>query len=251
MFRIVVTHTIQNNFFLLLQNSDCLICFGCHATIKCPERTQQHCADCHVFIRHCSDHASVCGSKTWIHKKYTSLYANCLTRRCIISIDVPFRFWMDGCWRKGGDGLEMYSPLGAFFRFESDHDLCLLSHNFIGIRIGVVVKDDGKLMEKLWLGTSKCQLATAFTVNKEFNRNDTHSRHATLLLAMSAEENPCITLHVFPKNKMTRDYVVRYDNATKMFDIPDGLRTQSIRSTSADMVADGAVQPIYAELVDC
>lgn len=138
--------------------------------------------------------------------------------------------------------------LGAFFWYKSDQDLSLLSRNFIGIRVGVVVKDGGKLMEKLCFVTSMCKVVTAVTVNKVFNRNDTHSRHTTLYLAMSADDNPCIILHVFPKNKMARDYVVRYDNATKTFNIPDGLRKQSIRPASADVFGDGAVQPIHAQL---
>lgn len=79
---------------------------------------------------------------------------------------------MDGGWRKVGDGLEMYSTFGAFFRCRSDHDLSLLSSNFVQVRVGVVVKSNGKLMVKLWLVTSKTQLVAAVAANKEFNRND-------------------------------------------------------------------------------
>lgn len=227
--------------FLLLQDSDCLICFGSHATRDCHERTPNHCPDCHVLIRHCSDHAAVCGSKTWIHKTYNDLYANHLTERLVISIGAPFRFWINGCWRKAFDGIEMYSTLGAFFRFKSDQDLSLLSRIFVGIRIGFVVKIDDKLLIKLWLITSKSQFVTAVNDNREFNRNDPHNTYATLLLAVTADENPCVHLHVFPKNKVAREYRIRYDNATHLFNIPDGLRAKSVLSTSADSYGDGTI----------
>lgn len=200
-----------------------------------------------MFVTHCSDHTAVCGSKTWIHRKYDNLYAHGLTERLVLSFEIPFRFYTTGCWRKGGDGAEMYSALGAFFRFKSDQDLSMLSQNFVGIRIGVVVKVGGKLLIKLWLVTSKSQFVTAATDNQVFNRNDPHSQHATLLLAVSAEDNPSIALHVFPKNKKAREYQIRYDNATDSFIIPDGLRAQSIRSTSADTFGDGA-EPIHPQL---
>lgn len=156
---------------------------------------------------------------------------------------------MNGCWRKGYDGIETYSPVtGAFFQFKSDYDLSFSSHEFVGVRIMIVVKESGGLFEKLLLVTSKTQMIIAVRVDNAFDRNHALNRHTALVLAMSADENPAINVNVFPKNKPARHYVVRYDKQTKMFQIPDGLSTQSIGSTSTDVFGDKTMQPIHAEL---
>lgn len=176
------------------------------------------------------------------------MYANRIMERFVIGIVAPTRFYMDGCWRKIGDGIEMYSTFGAFFRCKSDQDISLLSSSFVQIRVGIVVKVNGKLMVKLWLITSKTQVVAAVAVNKEFSRNDTLNQNTTLLLAMSAEDKPCINLHAFPKNKPAREYVIRFDDATKAFDIPDGLHTRASQSSSADAFGDDTAQPIQPQV---
>lgn len=201
-----------------------MICFESHATNECPERKNQHCPDCHVFIRVCADHTSVCGMRTWAYKKYAHLYVKRPKERCIFNINAPFRFLLNGCWRKGNDGLVMYSPAsGAFFNYRSEYDLCLLSNHFVGIRIVVVIKESGKFVEKLVLLTSKTQLIVATHVNNEFIRNANH-QHSTLILAMSAEDKPIINVNVFPNAKPVREFILEYDQGTKQFKIPLGLR---------------------------
>lgn len=103
----------------------------------------------------------------------------------------------------------------------------------------------GKLVVKLWLVTSKSQLVAAIAVSNEFNRNDTLNRNTTLILAMSAEDKPCIILNAFPKNEAAREYVIRFDIATETFTIPDGLHSQATQGTSGD---NGTVQPIQPQV---
>lgn len=216
------SHLIKKT--LLFQDVDCLICFGSHASIECPERSKQHCPDCHVLVRHCSDHTPVCGSKTWIYNRFAGLYAKVPMERCIVSIDSPFRFLLDGCWRKGTDGMSIYSSeTGAFFEFKSDNDLSLLSNKFVGIRIAIVVKESNKFVEKLLLLTSKSQMIGVVHVDNDFNRNHI-DRNTSLVLCVSSD-TPVIKINVFPKNKPAREYSVRYNGETKKFNIPDGLRT--------------------------
>lgn len=156
---------------------------------------------------------------------------------------------MNGCWRKGSDGIDLYSPVtGAFFQFKSDYDLSFLSHGFVGVRIMIVVKDSGGIFEKLLLVTSKTQMIVAARVNNAFNQNNALNRHTALILAMSADENPAININLFPKNKPARQYVIRYEKRTKMFQIPDGLATQAMGSTSSDIFGDKTTGPIHAEL---
>lgn len=191
-----------------------------------------------MFIRHCADHTSVCGKKTWLYKKYAHLYAKSLTERFVIGINTPFRFFMDS-WRKGGDGLELYSPAtGAFFRYKSDNDLAMLSCKFVGVRIQIVVKDSGKFFEKLWLVTSKDKFIGAVHADKPFHSNDARDQHTTLTLVVSAEQDPVIELTAFPKNKAARQYFIPYNRSAGMFNIPDGLNLKAIGSTSANAFGD-------------
>lgn len=226
-----------------------MICFLSHASSKCPDRTQQHCPDCHVYVQHCTDHAAICSQKTWLNKKYGSLYAHSPMERCIISIDCPFRFLKDGCWRKGNDGLEMYSPgTGAFFQYKSEHDLSLLSNGFVSVRVVLVIKDDNKFFEKVVLMTSKKQMIVATRCDKEFTQKvgnvNAIDPYTTLVLAMSAENNPTVQINLFPKDKVHRQYVLRYDKFTKTFDVPTGL---NVGSTSTGLFGDDAA-PIHTEL---
>lgn len=188
---------------------DWLICFKSHPSSECPKRVEQNCPDCHAYINVCSDHTSVCGMKKWQFKKYANLYVNRPKDRCVIFINVPFQFLMNGCWRKGTDGLDMYSPVtSAFFQYKSEDDLSLLSNSFVGVRIVVLIKDSTKFIQKLLLVTSKTLLIVAGQVDSEFNRNSANDRRTTLFLAMSAEDQRIININVFPKDKISHQYVL-------------------------------------------
>lgn len=144
--------------------------------------------------------------------------------RCVIFINVPFQFLMNGCWRKGTDGLDMYSPVtSAFFQYKSEDDLSLLSNSFVGVRIVVLIKDSTKFIQKLLLVTSKTLLIVAGQVDSEFNRNSANDRRTTLFLAMSAEDQRIININVFPKDKISHQYVLPSDQEAKKFKISLGL----------------------------
>lgn len=85
----------------------CVICFGSHLPNVCPERTEQHCPECHSRILAVADHTTVCASKTWIFRKFVDLYAQPLKQRCVVSIDEPYRYLKNSCWRKPEENLEM------------------------------------------------------------------------------------------------------------------------------------------------
>lgn len=169
-------------------------------------------------------------------------------------MDSSFRFLKDGCWRKGCDGLEMYSAeTGAFFRFKSEHDISLLSKNFVPFRIVIVIKDENKFFEKLWLLTSRTKLMVSAHVDKEFNRNFTneHNRHSTLILVLTAGDSPVININVFPNGAVTRHYVLRYSQVLKKFVVPDELNIESIATTSNHTLEYGSESaPIHAQLQD-
>lgn len=146
----------------------------------------------------------------------------------------------------------MYSPeTGAFFRFKSEKDISLFSTGFVPIRIAIVIKEKSseKFVEKLWLMTSKTQLMVAAPVEKQFDRNsNANNRYSTLILATSADDNLEFIVNVFPKDKPARNYVLRYDQMTKKFHIPDGLKI-GFTSNQTDPYCDGAAQ-IHAQLDD-
>lgn len=218
-----------SNFTIFLQmDSGCLICLGSHDSNDCVERLPQHCRECHVFIRHASDHAQLCENKSWVHNMYHDLYVQMLKERCIISFNSPFRFLHDGTWRKGIEDLEMFSPAtGAFFRFKTDSDLSLYTTRYEPIRIIVVVKEqDGTFREKLLLLTSRRRLMVAKQLNGLFDRakaKNTFENNTTLILVISAQDNPRFTVNVLLPNNTIRQYEVQYSNATEKFDIPEGL----------------------------
>lgn len=221
-------------------DTDCLICCGSHHSKECSERKPEHCEDCHAFINNCSDHTSVCSQKTWIFKKFEKVYAKPVHERCIIAMNTPFRLLKDGCWRKANEGMEMISPeIGAFFSFKSDRDLSFSTSSFVPMRIIIVVKDkSGIFAEKLMLLTCKKQVIVATEVNKAFDRiaaKGTHEWCTSLILAVSAIDNPSITINVFPTNKPVRKHDILYDLEEDKFYIPEDLSIAFIQHTSNDM----------------
>lgn len=215
-------------FLVFLWDTDCLICFKSHSSSECPDRQNEHCKECHVFVIHPSDHTDLCASKQWVYNPFQDLYAKVPTKRFVMTTDTPIRFLKDGCWRKAMDGVIMCSQ-DAIFGFESDMDLSVSSTKFVPIRIAVVVKDKSSesFVEKLVLLTSMYQLMVAVPANKIFGRNSyANNRLNTLMLAVS-EENPNIVLNVFSKNKLPRQYYFRYDKMAKKFDIPGGMKIGS------------------------
>lgn len=216
---------------------DCLICFKSHPSSDCPERKPEHCAECHAFIVHSTDHSSVCGSKTWSYSKYVNLYASQPKERCILGFSVPFRFLTNGNWRKGNDGLELCSSQsGAFFRFKGESDLSLLSTSYAPVRIIVIVKDkvgeNEVFREKLLLLTSPQRLMVATDLDRPFD--GAISPHSTLVLAVGAT-NLAIDITVFPPASPVRSHHLLYDGTR--FVIPDDINVMtSIAPTDATNV---------------
>lgn len=223
-------------------DSDCLICFGNHLSADCPDKKNEHCPDCFVFIKKCSDHLTVCGLKQWLFKPYEHLYVKPPKERCIISVSSPVRFLKDGCWRKCSDGIELLSVANeALLEFRSERDLCLLSTEFAPIRIIVVVKQrvgyQDVFREKLMLLTSRKQMIVAKELDKIFDRNATAEYHdwfTTLILVVAAKDNPVFTLNVFPLRDTTRNYEIQYDAQTNNFVIPNGLLLKANTEMSPD-----------------
>lgn len=201
---------------------DCLICFESHETRECPERLPQHCPDCHIYIQNCSDHTPVCASKTWLFKKFAGVYSEVPKERCIIGFSSPFRFLKDGSWQKGSEGMELCSSsVGALFRFKSDQDLSLFMTRFQPVRIVIVVKgksgedECGTFVEKLVLQTSREKFMVVAQTNEPFDRNEIKKKtqhNTTLFLAVSANDNPKITVNMFPDNQTTRSYEYAFDS---------------------------------------
>lgn len=211
-------------------DTDCVICFGSHYAAECAERTEQHCPDCYSLIRSRTDHTSVCASKSWIFKKYANLYAQQLKERCIVSTNAPFRYLKNTCWQKPEEGLEMYSPVnGAFVELKSDRDISLSTTRFESFRLMVVVKQKEHCTEtfeaKLLLYTTKKTMIMAADLSGRFDRNayQTYERDTTLILAVSADDEPCFNINVFPTNSAAREYRLRFDKVKKTFSIPSGL----------------------------
>lgn len=212
-----------------IQDSGCLICWEDHGSKDCPERKPEHCPDCHIFIRICSDHSSVCGMRTWKYKKYEHLYVAEPSERCVIGFNSSFRFLKDGSWRKGNESMDMLSPIsGALFRFKTDKDLALLSNTYVPVRIVIVVKAGGTCEEKLLLMTSKQRVMVATTLNRTFDREDeVHERNTTLVLAAFGT-GLVITVSVQPQKGELRTYELPFDELTKAFAIPEHLNVASI-----------------------
>lgn len=221
-----------------------------HPTIDCPDRTKQHCPDCHVLIQHCSDHTSVCGLKTWQYNKYADLYAKQPRQRVIIGFNTPFRFLKDGSWRKGTEDLRMYSPeTGAMFRFDSDSDIVLLTTSYSPIRLVIVVKEkEGEtevFREKLLLLTSLKNIIVASALDKEFDRNSgRNTAKNSLIIATSANTQVdlqvSMTVYV-PGSAEIRQFALRYDAATKKFLIPEGIDAEKIARANSNNVMMSSV----------
>lgn len=170
------------------------------------------------------------------------MYVQSPKERCIFGFDSPFRFLKDGCWRKGSEGLVLLSTEDeALFEFKSEHDLSLQMARFAQVRIVVVVKEfDGKndtFREKLMLLTSKKHIIVARNLDKSFDRYavpEDHDWYTTLILALSAKENPVISLSAFPFNKPAKCFEIRYDTESKTFDIPLELSLDSYTSAPTD-----------------
>lgn len=163
------------------------------------------------------------------------MYVDRPKQRCVITITAPFRYLLNGCWRKGDDSLLMYSPAtGALFELKSEHDISLLSNNFVRVRIVVVIKDGPKFVQKLVLLTSKTHLILAAHMNVVFDKNHNNNWHTTLFLAMSAEDAPTIDIIAFPRDKSSRQYVLKYDQETKKFRIPPGLDVNANAGAGSD-----------------
>lgn len=217
--------------FCFQMDSNCLICFGSHDSNDCPEKKNEHCTDCFVLIKHCSDHSTICGKKSWLYNPYENLYVQPTKERCILGFNGSLRFLKDGYWRKGTDGLELFSPLHeALFEFKFEKDLSLHLTRFAPIRIIAVVKENGEhtdiFREKLMLLTSRKKLIVAKNLDEQFVRNMVHDKHdwnTTLILVVTAAEGPVISLNVSPPGKLARYYQIPYDEAMKKFSIPSGL----------------------------
>lgn len=209
---------------------------GSHASEDCGERKLQHCKDCHMYIRHSSDHGSVCANKGWIYDIYDGLYASMPRQRCNIGIDSDFRFYYDDTWRKPVEGIDAYSMTnGIYFRFKTDKDISLLSNGFAHARILVVVKGaDGSFSQKLVLMTSLKKMMIAIPIDVLFDRanaKQTHQSDTSLILAVPGECNPVISISLFPVNGEARHYDIRFDNATQTFAIPDELKIEAVMPT--------------------
>lgn len=215
---------------------DCLICMGLHHSKDCNERKPQHCTECHMFIRYCSDHNPVCENKHWVYDVYTDLYVKTPLERCNIGFNCDFRFYQNEVWRKPVEGIDAYSTgNGIFFRFKTDKDIAVLSNGFVHARILVVVKDtNGTFNQKLVLMTSTLKMMVATLIDEPFNRTKCAQEGDTsLILAMSGENSPSISISLFPKSGLARHHEVRYDNETKTFQIPDELKIDTVMSLAA------------------
>lgn len=221
------------SFFVLTQmDTDCNICFLKHNSKECPERALQHCEDCDVFIKKVSDHSLTCGKKGWMYDPYANIYMKIPNEKWILSFNCAIRFLKDGTWRKAKEGLELCSSVsGVRLRFKSDNDLCLLSTSFVRVCIVIVVKEtigsEDVFYEKMILLSSFTRMVQAKDVDNVFNRNSTlqqaHDFHTTVVLAVAADQNPCVSVSAIPKLKPALHYKVKYDREWNQFLIPSEL----------------------------
>lgn len=214
-------------------DTDCVICYGSHHPSECAERSEKHCPECHNLILQLADHTSVCASKAWIYKEYANLYATPLKERFIISTSAPFRYLKNMCWRKPEDD-EMYSSNGAFVRFKSERDISLSTTRFAAIQIMIVIKqkqsnNTDTFDAKLLLFTTKKALVLAGNLDQKFDRNTSfeYERDISLIIAVPAEDDPCVKINIFPSKSPAREYCLRFDISKKMFCIPNGLNSVS------------------------
>lgn len=191
-----------------------------------------------MFIRFSADHSSICSNKHWIYDIYDELYVSMPLERCNIGLNCDFRYFLNESWRKPVEGVDAYSlGNGIYFRFKTDKDIAVLSNGFAHARILVVVKDqNGAFTQKLVLMTSQKKMMVATLVNAPFDRvtaKRTHERDTSLILVVSSESNPGITVSLYPKNGQSRHHEMRYDIVTKTFQIPDELKIETVMSAAA------------------
>lgn len=155
------------------------------------------------------------------------LYVRTPLQRCNIGFDHNVRYYMNENWRKSCEGIEAYSASsGIYFRFVADRDLEIHSNKFVHARILVVVKEpDGTFEQILVLMTSKNEMIIAIPVNQPFEvaNAQRYEQDTSLMLAVSGECNPAITVNVFPINGLARHHQIQYDRTTNPFRIPDEL----------------------------
>lgn len=208
-------------------DTDCLICFESHATYDCPERKPECCPDCHVFIKHFSDHTPACGLKQWLHQPYKNLYAKIPIKQIIVGFNAPMRFLYDGFWRKPFDGEEMFSTESdVFIRFQNENDFAVFSGSFAPIRIAVVIKDESDFSLKLMLLRSNEKFIVLKGFNQPFDRAAAKAKHqwkTTLIVVVTSAENLRLSLLVQQSNSHSRMHEIRYNIVTKMFEIPQEL----------------------------
>lgn len=238
-------------------DSDCLICFQSHSTYDCPERKPQCCPDCHLFIKHFSDHGPACGSKQWLFQPYKDLYVKIPIERVIFGCNGPVRFLYDGMWRKPFDAEELYSTeSGIMIRFKNETDFAVLSSSFAPIRIAVVVKENTEFILKLMLLASHNKLIVAKNFNQRFDRVAAKTQHqykTTLIVATPSIANLCLSLSVLHPNAPFRNHEIQYNMLTKMFNIPQELSStslpeeQSIEPNNQLVVSDGLRAKRYFE----
>lgn len=137
---------------------------------------------------------------------------------------------MHTCWRKPEDELEMFSPSnGAFIQFKSERDISLSTTCFESVQIVVVVKqkhgNQEAFDEKLLINTTMKTMVTATGLSKPFDRNalQTYEKDMTFILAVSAEDKPCLRINVFPAKSPAREYSLRFDEEKNTFSIPAEL----------------------------
>lgn len=218
-------------------DSDCLICMGAHHFKDCNPRKKQHCSDCHMNIRNYSDHSSVCSNKNWIHDVYSDLYVRVPLQRCNIGFNCDVRFYMNEMWRKSTEGVDAFSPAtGMLFRFVTDRDLRVLSNSFVHGSILVIVKDiDGTFKQKLVLMTSKKKMMLTIAINQPFDPTNAKQFEldTSLILVVSGDRDPAISISLFPINGQARHHEIRFDSATQAFNIPDELKIDTAMPVSA------------------
>lgn len=111
-----------------------------------------------------------------------------------------------------------------------------MSNAFAHARILVVVKDaSGEFQQKLVLMTSKARMLLANPINEPFERSTAvrTQTDTSMILAVSSESNPVISISVFPKSGVSRHSDIRFDSATKTFLVPDELKISTAMSVVA------------------
>lgn len=218
-------------------NTTCLICWGQHQSIDCPDRKNEHCQECHSFIIRLSDHTPDCTKKLWIFKDttYDALYVSQTKPRFIVDLNSEFRVLKDGYWKKCWGGLKL-SHSGAIIDVLSDQTFSVSTTSFESIRIAIVVKDGVSFREKLLLLTSKKLFVVAADVDEDFDR-DSVQHFTTLVVAVSAEANPNIGIMVFPLKKPQRKFELLFDKEQSKFIIPDEINVGIAQNTENDCLA--------------